>query len=180
MWETLSESSHGHCLVGFVFKCTTHGIRCSSAGGYQTALHYCGRPLLDWGELPVFVVRPRAPNRDALTVTVRYEYMYRATPSALWLEWKFSHLPIVLEKIWVHCYAYRFSCLSLIFVSLFNTFPPPRILSEFHPGRCRWTINQFFRTVPQSRESGHFRSEHLSPNATQTKVSCASEFPFIW
>ncbi len=38
------------------------------------------RPLLDWGELPVFVIRPHAPNRDACTVTVRYEYMYRATP----------------------------------------------------------------------------------------------------
>ncbi len=36
-------------LGGCVFKCATHGIRCSSAGGYQTALHYCGRPLLDWG-----------------------------------------------------------------------------------------------------------------------------------
>ncbi len=35
--------------VGFIFKCATHGIRCSSAGGYQTALHYCSRPLLDWG-----------------------------------------------------------------------------------------------------------------------------------
>ncbi len=29
--------------------CVTVGIRCSSAGGYQTALHCCGRPLLDWG-----------------------------------------------------------------------------------------------------------------------------------
>ncbi len=33
---------HGHCLGGFVFKCATHGIRCSSAGGYQTALHCVG------------------------------------------------------------------------------------------------------------------------------------------
>ncbi len=39
----------------------------SCAGSYQTALHYCRRPLLDWGELPVFVVRPHAPNRDART-----------------------------------------------------------------------------------------------------------------
>ncbi len=29
--------------------------------------------------MPVFVVRPHAPNRDARTVTVRYEYMFRAT-----------------------------------------------------------------------------------------------------
>ncbi len=36
---------------GLCFKCATHGIRCSSAGGYQIALHYC------WieDELPVFV-----------------------------------------------------------------------------------------------------------------------------
>ncbi len=33
------------------------------------------------GELPVFLVRHHAPNRDACTVTVRDEYMYRATPS---------------------------------------------------------------------------------------------------
>ncbi len=36
---------------------------------------------LGGGELPVFVVRHHAPNRDACTVTVRDEYMYRATPS---------------------------------------------------------------------------------------------------
>ncbi len=42
------EPAYGHGLVGFVLKCTTQG-RCSSAGGYQTALHYCERPLLDWG-----------------------------------------------------------------------------------------------------------------------------------
>ncbi len=69
--------------MGFVFKCATHGICCfsSGAGGYQTALHYCGRPLLDRGELPVFVVRPHAPNREICTVTVRHEYMYRASPN---------------------------------------------------------------------------------------------------
>ncbi len=57
--------------------CVTFGIRCSSAGGYQTALHCCGIG----GELPVFVVRHHAPNREVRTVTVRYEYMYRATPN---------------------------------------------------------------------------------------------------
>ncbi len=60
---------------GFVFKCATHGIRCSSAAGYQTALHYCGRPFWIEGELPVFVVRPPAPNREVRTVTVRYKYI---------------------------------------------------------------------------------------------------------
>ncbi len=29
--------------------CVTVGIRCSSAGGSQTVLHRCGRPLMDWG-----------------------------------------------------------------------------------------------------------------------------------
>ncbi len=47
-----------------MLKCATHGIHCSSAGGYQTALQL-----------------PHAPNRDARNVTVRYKYMYRATPS---------------------------------------------------------------------------------------------------
>ncbi len=40
-----------------------------------------GAPFWIGGELPVFVVRPHAPNRDVRTVTVRYEYMYRATPT---------------------------------------------------------------------------------------------------
>ncbi len=39
-----------------------------------------GAPFWIKGELPVFVVRPHAPNRDARTMTVRYEYMCRATP----------------------------------------------------------------------------------------------------
>ncbi len=30
--------------------------------------------------IPVFVIRPHAPNREVRTVTVRYEYMYRVTP----------------------------------------------------------------------------------------------------
>ncbi len=42
-------------------------------------------PFCIGGELPVFVVRPHAPNRDACTVTVRYEYMYRATPKSYML-----------------------------------------------------------------------------------------------
>ncbi len=40
-----------------------------------------GAPFWIGGELPVFVIRPHAPNRDVHTVTVRYEYMYRATPT---------------------------------------------------------------------------------------------------
>ncbi len=65
--------------MGFVFKCATRGIRCSSAGGYQTALHYCGAPFWIEGELHLFVVRPHTPNRDARTAKVQYKYMYRAT-----------------------------------------------------------------------------------------------------
>ncbi len=40
-----------------------------------------GTPFWIEGELPVFVVRPHAPNRDVHTVMVRYEYMYRSTPT---------------------------------------------------------------------------------------------------
>ncbi len=49
------------------------------------SLFFCWRlsnsVALLWAPPSVFVVRPHAPNRDACTVTVRYEYMYRATPS---------------------------------------------------------------------------------------------------
>ncbi len=76
-----AESAHGHRLVGFVFKRATHSICCSSAGGFQTALHYCGCPFWIGGELPVFDLRPHAPNREVRTVTVLNKYMYRATPN---------------------------------------------------------------------------------------------------
>ncbi len=33
------------------------------------------------GELPIFVIRLHAPNRDVRPVTVRYEYIYRSTPN---------------------------------------------------------------------------------------------------
>ncbi len=56
MWETRSESAHGHCLGGFVFKCATHGIRCSSAGGLKQCCIAAGAPFWIGGELPVFVV----------------------------------------------------------------------------------------------------------------------------
>ncbi len=37
-----------------------------------------GTPFWIGGELPVFVVRLHAPNRDVRTMTVRFEYMYRS------------------------------------------------------------------------------------------------------
>ncbi len=40
-----------------------------------------GTPFWIRGEFLVFVARPQAPNREIRTVTVRYEYMYRATPT---------------------------------------------------------------------------------------------------
>ncbi len=51
------------------------------------SLFFCWRlsnrvaPFWIGGELPVFVVRPHAPNRDACTLMVWYGYMYRATPN---------------------------------------------------------------------------------------------------
>ncbi len=57
--NTVSQTSAA-CL------CVTAGIHRSSAGGYQTALHCCGHPFWIGGELPVFVVRHHAPNRDAV------------------------------------------------------------------------------------------------------------------
>ncbi len=42
-------------------------------------------PFWIGGELPIFVVRPNATNRDACIMTVRYEYMYRATPNTVYI-----------------------------------------------------------------------------------------------
>ncbi len=66
------ESAHGHCLGGFVVLLQAVALlRCIVASA----------PFLIGGELPVFIVRSHTPNRDAHTVTARYEYMYRSTPS---------------------------------------------------------------------------------------------------
>ncbi len=61
-----------------------------------------GAPFWIGGELPVFAVRPHTPNRDACTVTVRYKYMYRATPNtvgqiSIWYTADFSSFPTYKE-----------------------------------------------------------------------------------
>ncbi len=48
-------------------------------------------------ELPVFIVRPHALNREVRTVTVWYEYMYRATQNIL----KYKYL-----SIYIYIYIY--------------------------------------------------------------------------
>ncbi len=45
-----------------------------------------GAPFWIGGELPVFVVRPHAPNRAVRTVTVRYEYKYHASPRCAYVD----------------------------------------------------------------------------------------------
>ncbi len=54
---------------GLCFQVHNSRIHCSSAGGYQTAL----QSFWIGGELPVFIISPHAPNRDACTVTVQYD-----------------------------------------------------------------------------------------------------------
>ncbi len=135
--------------VGFVFKCVTHGIRCSSAsaGGNQTALYYCGWPVLDWGELHLFVVRPRAPNREVRNVTVRDEYMYRATPNGLpgtgqWIE-SLDSSPLETEDA-----AWGKSCSGTIHPLKAKTEKPAEASQEsFHQIRsklCAFLCNQTF------------------------------------
>ncbi len=42
-------------------------------------------PFWIGNELPEFVLRPHAPNRDTRTMMVRYKYMYRATPNIIYI-----------------------------------------------------------------------------------------------
>ncbi len=54
---------------GLCFQVCNSRIHCSSAGGYQTASHCCGRPLLDWGWIACIhckasCTKPRGPYRD--------------------------------------------------------------------------------------------------------------------
>ncbi len=65
-----------------------------------------GAPFWIGGELPVFVIRPHAPNREVRTVMVRYEYMYRATPIVYMCALSFSgsvgdHVPVLCSH---YCY----------------------------------------------------------------------------
>ncbi len=78
--ERRVQNQHMDTVWGALFSSATHGIRCSSAGGYQTALHRCGRPLLDWGWTAC--IRRKASCTEPMSVPWRFdEYMYRATPN---------------------------------------------------------------------------------------------------
>ncbi len=81
MWETCSESAQS-LSSGLCFKVLNswHSLFFCWRLSNSVALLQ-GAPFWIGGELPVFAVRLCAPNRDARTVTVRYEYMYRATPN---------------------------------------------------------------------------------------------------
>ncbi len=62
---------------GLCFQVCNSCIRCSSAGGYQTALHCCGRPLLDWGWIACIrckasCTKPRCPYRSLWN---RWQYL---------------------------------------------------------------------------------------------------------
>ncbi len=79
-------------------KCATHIIRSSSAGGgaYQTALHYCKRPLLDGGGGGIACIHrkasctePRCPYRDGSGQI----HVPRATPSLHTSSAQKEHLP---------------------------------------------------------------------------------------
>ncbi len=62
-WRLRTARREDTCL------CVIVGIRSSSAGGYQTALHCCGRLLLDWGGIACIrrktsCTEPRCLYRD--------------------------------------------------------------------------------------------------------------------
>ncbi len=76
-----SESAHGHCLGALFSSALLMAFAVLLLAVIKQRCIVAGAPFWIGGELPVFVVRPHAPNRDACSVTARYEYMYRATPN---------------------------------------------------------------------------------------------------
>ncbi len=76
-----SESAHGHCLGALFSSAQLMAFAVLLLAVIKQHCITAGAPFWIEGELPVFVVRPHAPNRDVRTVTVRYEYMYRYTPN---------------------------------------------------------------------------------------------------
>ncbi len=81
MWERRSESAHGHCLGALFSSAKLKAFAVLLLAVIKQRCIAAGAPFWIEGKFPVLVVRPHAPNRDARTVTVRDEYMYRATPN---------------------------------------------------------------------------------------------------
>ncbi len=81
MWETRSESAHGHCLGSLFSSAQLTAFAVLLLAVIKQRCITAGTPFWIEGELHVFVVRPHAPNREFRAVTVRYEYMYRYTPT---------------------------------------------------------------------------------------------------
>ncbi len=70
---------NGHCL-GLCLQVRNSAFTVLLLAVIKQCCIAADAPFWIGGELPVFVVRPHAPNREARTMTVQYEYMYRATP----------------------------------------------------------------------------------------------------
>ncbi len=87
-----------------------------------------GAPFWIGGELPVFVIRPHAPNRDACTETVRYEYMYRATPNMY---------------VYVYVYVYVCVCNIYIYIYIYILFVYVYIQVHLNELECREKVHFF-------------------------------------
>ncbi len=79
--ETCPESAHGHCLGALFSSAQLTAFAVLLLAVIKQHCIAAGAPFWIGGELPVFIVRLHALNRDACTVMVQYEYMYRATPN---------------------------------------------------------------------------------------------------
>ncbi len=65
--------------MGFVFKCvqlTGFAVFCEALVVIKQHCITVGAPFWIGGELPVFVVRPHAPNREVCTVTLFYGVLH--------------------------------------------------------------------------------------------------------
>ncbi len=101
-----------------------------------------GAPFWIGGELPVFVVRHHASNRDACTVMVRDEYMYRATPNIY-----------IYIYIYIYMYVYKQNSCDIIHVSVYPNVK--HITYKQEPTKTKIVINCLFA------EQAVFTSEHL-------------------
>ncbi len=108
MWERHSESAHGHCLGALFSSVQLTALAVLLLAVIKQRCITAGAPFWIGGELPVFVVRSHAPNRDARTVMDWYEYMYCATPN-IYSIYIYIYIYIYIFCMYVYIYIYIYT-----------------------------------------------------------------------
>ncbi len=112
LWETRSESAHGHCLLGFVFKRNSqHSLFFCWRWQFSNSVALLRAPPsglgggggIDCIRRKASCTEPRGPNRD--------EYMYRATPNI------YIYTVYMRMYVWVYVYIYIYIYIYIYYIA---------------------------------------------------------------